>query len=302
MDNLRDSIEPALRSISEWVFGLGVGDRSLISLRETMSYAKETPEYAIHVHTGTVDGAGTDADVFLTIFGAWRVLPETPLDNGENNFEKGKADLFTLKSAHLGPLQQIRIRHGNNGVLGSAWYLQSIVIHKLGTSQRWEFPCRRWLSKNYTDNFDCAIDLLIPVGGPARPNPDVQHRCTGTSQQQPATPPATEPTVPTASKLLLYNCHTDRRSVHVWVYDFTAGTREERTTLSHHYDSTGSCPAAGIEPFELELQEGHVYQVVAVDPGNVGCGLNDPEVVACQRWSMVCKGDSKASEAILGIV
>ena len=47
--------------------------------------------YKVQVITGTQQGAGTDANVFLKIFGANGETTEKKLSNTfENNFEKGK--------------------------------------------------------------------------------------------------------------------------------------------------------------------------------------------------------------------
>lgn len=49
-------------------------------------------EYKVEVTTGMKDGAGTDANVFITIYGSNRQTGEAKLKGSffENNFEKGK--------------------------------------------------------------------------------------------------------------------------------------------------------------------------------------------------------------------
>lgn len=42
------------------------------------------------VYTSDLRGAGTDADVFLTIYGAKGDTGESKLDNSTNNFERGQ--------------------------------------------------------------------------------------------------------------------------------------------------------------------------------------------------------------------
>ena len=46
--------------------------------------------YKITVFTGNKRGAGTDANVYITLFGKQGDSAERKLDNSENNFEKGK--------------------------------------------------------------------------------------------------------------------------------------------------------------------------------------------------------------------
>ena len=47
-------------------------------------------KYKVTVITGDKRGAGTDADVFVTLFGDAGESGERRLDNSKNNFEKGK--------------------------------------------------------------------------------------------------------------------------------------------------------------------------------------------------------------------
>ena len=47
-------------------------------------------QYRIHTYTGDKRGAGTDANVVITIFGEDGDSGEKKLDNARNNFERGK--------------------------------------------------------------------------------------------------------------------------------------------------------------------------------------------------------------------
>ena len=47
-------------------------------------------DYLVHVFTGDKQGAGTHADVSITIFGEESDSSERILNNDKNNFEKGK--------------------------------------------------------------------------------------------------------------------------------------------------------------------------------------------------------------------
>ena len=46
--------------------------------------------YLVHTYTGDKRGAGTDANVVITIFGEDGDSGEKKLDNARNNFERGK--------------------------------------------------------------------------------------------------------------------------------------------------------------------------------------------------------------------
>lgn len=47
-------------------------------------------KYKVLVYTGTKRGAGTDANVFINMFGSDGNSGERQLDNNKNNFEKGE--------------------------------------------------------------------------------------------------------------------------------------------------------------------------------------------------------------------
>ena len=47
-------------------------------------------QYPVHIYTGFKWGAGTDANVLITIFGEEGESEETKLDNSSNNFERGQ--------------------------------------------------------------------------------------------------------------------------------------------------------------------------------------------------------------------
>ncbi|PEJ12640.1 hypothetical protein CN675_24440 [Bacillus toyonensis] len=113
----------------------------------------------------------------------------------------------------------------------------------------------------------------------------------------PPTPPPTHPPTPPStvgySRVSIYNCHTDRRSIIIWVNDGSG--LKEVTTLNHQYNDYGTCPAG--EPHVLELKNGLWHHVVCVDVGAIGCGVNDPNQVACQRYTFSILGNSNGSEA-----
>ena len=114
--------------------------------------------YTILVYTGTADYAGTDADVYITLYGDKGTSTEFELDNSENNFEKGKKDKFTLGGLpDYGNLNQVHIRHNNSGS-NPGWFLEKIEITNESTKRTWTFPCHNWLA---TDEKDGKIDRTL---------------------------------------------------------------------------------------------------------------------------------------------
>ncbi|KAM9225590.1 lipoxygenase homology domain-containing protein 1 isoform 3-T3 [Dugong dugon] len=118
-------------------------------------------KYEVKVYTGDVIGAGTDADVFINIFGEYGDTGERRLENEKDNFEKGAEDKFILDSPDLGQLKKINIGHNNKG--GSAgWFLSKIVIEDIGNKRKYDFPLNRWLA---LDEDDGKIQRDVLVGG-----------------------------------------------------------------------------------------------------------------------------------------
>ncbi len=66
-------------------------------------------EYEVAVVTGDQKGAGTDANVSLTIFGKNGNSPKLALKNNSKScFERNQTDMFLLKTQCCGPLDKIR--------------------------------------------------------------------------------------------------------------------------------------------------------------------------------------------------
>lgn len=93
----------------------------------------------MEVKTGDVRGAGTDANVFLQIFGEHGDTGDKKLESSGNNFERGHTDIFGMEAVDLGELTKLRIRHDGSG-FGSGWFLDNIVISG-NTIDFWDFVC-----------------------------------------------------------------------------------------------------------------------------------------------------------------
>ncbi|POI32547.1 hypothetical protein CIB84_003701 [Bambusicola thoracicus] len=123
----------------------------------------EENTYEVHVLTGSVWGSGTDANVFLSIYGIERGdTGERQLkrSNNLNKFEKGQVDVFTIKAIDLGELKKLRIRHDNSGSSPS-WFLERVEIVDLKESTTYYFPCQRWLAVEEDDGQ--IVRELVPV-------------------------------------------------------------------------------------------------------------------------------------------
>ncbi|XP_010011629.1 PREDICTED: lipoxygenase homology domain-containing protein 1, partial [Nestor notabilis] len=140
------------------------GDKELVvELVPDGESALEENTYEVHVLTGIVWGAGTDANVFLSIYGIGRGdTGERQLkrSNNLNKFEKGQVDVFTIKAIDLGELKKLRIRHDNSGTRPS-WFLERVEIVDLKESITYYFPCQRWLAVEEDDGQ--IVRELVPV-------------------------------------------------------------------------------------------------------------------------------------------
>jgi len=106
--------------------------------------------YRITVITGTDSGAGTDANVYISILGTVGKIDKVILDNTTNNFETGQVDKFKISSLELGDIKSITIGHDGAGI-GAEWQLDKVIIHCAETDQRWVFPCNRWIGTGKDD-------------------------------------------------------------------------------------------------------------------------------------------------------
>ena len=96
--------------------------------------------YQVDVFTGDVVGAGTDANIFIQIFGQNGDSGRQVLnDETKDGFERNMHDYFRLELPDLGPLSKIVIGHDGAGT-GSAWFLQKVCITNPVTTQRYICP------------------------------------------------------------------------------------------------------------------------------------------------------------------
>ncbi|CAF4803896.1 unnamed protein product, partial [Rotaria sp. Silwood1] len=128
-------------------------------------------QYKITVFTGKKPGAGTDADVFITLYGNLGETTPINLDNKNNNFEAGKKDEFIIECPTVGEIHKILIAHNNKGS-APGWFLDRILIEDLKNNHLYEFPCNKWLAK---DEDDKQISrFLFPKKSPDHPKEPIE--------------------------------------------------------------------------------------------------------------------------------
>lgn len=71
--------------------------------------------YVISIKTGDKTGMGTDANVFIQIYGIDGKSEECVLKNKSDNFERGKEDIFKIETDDVGSIFKVRIGHDDSG-------------------------------------------------------------------------------------------------------------------------------------------------------------------------------------------
>ncbi|MDA2514067.1 hypothetical protein PDN74_27505, partial [Bacillus cereus] len=266
---------------------------------------------AVSRHQGTLEvwwiGANRSVQGAFWYEGAqWKRYELTPAGNASNASTSGG---ITAVSRHQGTMEVWWIG-ANRSVQGAFWYegaqwkqyelalagnastiggITAASRHQ-GTLEVWWIGANgsvqgaKWYEGAQWERYE-----LAPPPEPTPPPPPPE-------PTPPPPPPEPTPPPPPAqgySKVFIYNCHTDRRAIKIWVNDGSG--LHEVTALDHQYNDYGSCPAG--EPYVLELKNGLLHHVVCVDVGAIGCGVNDPTQVACQRYAFSVVGNSNGAEA-----
>ena len=108
--------------------------------------------YKIHVATSDLKNAGTDANVFIQVFGKRHETPRITLSNSKshkNKFEKGNVDYFEVRAVDVGDIKKIKIGHDNKGV-GPGWHCKEVLI-ETEHGVKYRFPCEKWFAKDEGD-------------------------------------------------------------------------------------------------------------------------------------------------------
>ncbi|XP_059165226.1 lipoxygenase homology domain-containing protein 1-like [Physella acuta] len=88
----------------------------------------ELVEYKILVKTGNKFKAGTNANIFISLFGSRGTTGRIPLPHQDkNSFERGSKDEFTVTSFNVGRVNSIEIGHDNRGIM-AGWFLDYVIV------------------------------------------------------------------------------------------------------------------------------------------------------------------------------
>eukprot|EP00775_Hariotina_reticulata_P013433 gene13433-13561_t len=106
--------------------------------------------YKVAVVTSDLRGAGTDADVSLTLVGAEGTSQRVQLPSNPELFERGSRDEFRLHLSYLGKLHKLLIGHNNKGE-GPSWHLSLVEVLEEDTGAITFFGVDRWLGEASPD-------------------------------------------------------------------------------------------------------------------------------------------------------
>ena len=103
--------------------------------------------YRIEITTGTRIAAGTDANVYITIYDkdghdSGEILLDDP---GVNDFERGDTNTFLVTAINIEDLDYIIVRHDNTGNY-PGWYVDEIQVSNEEINQEWNFFPDQWLA------------------------------------------------------------------------------------------------------------------------------------------------------------
>ena len=108
--------------------------------------------YKIYVTTSGLRGAGTDANVYVNIYGYKLNTGQIFLKSSRahmNMFEAGNTDYFEVLGHDVGEIEMLKIGHDNNG-MASAWHLKEVVVETRDKG-KFLFPCDQWLDRKHGD-------------------------------------------------------------------------------------------------------------------------------------------------------
>ena len=104
-------------------------------------------KFEIITITGDRMGAGTDANVFVTLYGNRGRTDKIPLRSKTvDTFERGQSDVFVVDGVNVGQMKKLRIEQDGRG-RGSDWFLDRVVVtDQQRPHEKYYFVCNSWLN------------------------------------------------------------------------------------------------------------------------------------------------------------
>jgi hypothetical protein len=181
---------------------------------------------------------------------------------------------------HTAHSLKVRVRASGTDLQGHS-AAGSIRTSLSGVSNTMKTAYGDSLSREFTnlqsDTEYCVVAMAINSEGSTS-----RTACFTTDYEEP--PPEGPPPTQGVSRVDVFNCTDPGHTLHVWTLDTAAGSSwvEHGSASPIGYGSAG-CPGSAA-PFSVELQDGHSFWFVVVDPQMSSCGgRNDPTTSQCQK-------------------
>lgn len=107
-------------------------------------------KYQVTTYTNGIEGAGTDAEVFISIYGTKGSIVDKVIDSPGDSRERGMIDRVDIESSDIGDIESIVIRHDNQGKYPE-WKLDKVTIRNSITGKEWQFTCNCWIPDSKGD-------------------------------------------------------------------------------------------------------------------------------------------------------
>ncbi|TKR92365.1 hypothetical protein L596_007034 [Steinernema carpocapsae] len=121
---------------------------------QTRPVEKEGNTYSITVHTGDRTGAGTEADLYIVLYGEDGKSTKMPLKQETEaapKFRENSVDFFLLHCRYLGTLTKILVGHEIHGY-GAGIFIDYITVNEnVHDGRQYLFNCYKWLDSGMVD-------------------------------------------------------------------------------------------------------------------------------------------------------
>ncbi|ESO86828.1 hypothetical protein LOTGIDRAFT_166832 [Lottia gigantea] len=142
-----------------WMFmcknwlSLHFGDYCLRRDLEAQQKERVLKEYEIIVSTGNKRLGGTDANVYITLYGTEKNSHKVHLNRGKTgeHFNRGQSDRFLVSVKDLGVIKSIRVEHDGHG-MADGWNLDKIIIRNTANQKEiYYFLYGGWIASDEGD-------------------------------------------------------------------------------------------------------------------------------------------------------
>ncbi|XP_071837899.1 uncharacterized protein [Apostichopus japonicus] len=115
---------------------------------------KSKGKWRVWIATNENPAAGTDATVYMVVYGDKGKTDDIILGAGDGYFEAGNEDEFTIQIGDVGEIYKIRIGH-DDGTEFAGWKCDEVRMQDVHTGEELIFICDRWMSRDEDDSDVC---------------------------------------------------------------------------------------------------------------------------------------------------